>query len=675
MPLNNRNRRRIQDDFDVSFFPEGGNLVEGTFCKVAFKALKRDGTSESISGEIVDESGTIITSAETFYAGMGVFTFIPSMEKRYFLQCRNENGLEKQFELPKVDLRAYALTVSKRNKMLLIGVRKSEHNPEIPCYLLGHNRGMVFHFSSLNNINEPIVFPEESLPAGVLQFILFDEQMNPLSERLVFSKNYDTAKVEFQTDKAVYEKRDKVVATLSFGDNSPSLGNEGEQSLSPSPLERAGVMLSVSITDDRDIAVDSTTTILSSLLLSSELKGYIENPAYYLQDNIESATALDYLMLTHGWRRYNIPEVVKGNPAYPQLPFQESQQISGKVKTLALSRPVADSEILIMVKDGDFGITTTDEKGIFSYADFEYPDSTSYFIQALNKKGSNNVELVLNEETFPKPVRAPQSLHLTPTLSKGEGEGIATDAFIEKSEQRAKYDEDIRIIYLNEVEVTAPRIERKDETRLQFWANRYSDVTIRRQEIERNAFLYVSEVLRRIPGIQISSINGEVFIRGAQPYVLINGIPVENPWETLNINDVESIDVFKNTGAAMFGVRGANGVINITTRRGIDDISELNRFLDRQAINYTIYTPLGYQKPVEFYSPQYETLEAKHLSIPDYRTTIYWKPDIVISEETGETTFEFYTSDFPTTYSVVIEGITTEGQLIRQVEKINITEK
>ena len=668
--------QKQKNDFDVSFFPEGGNLVAGVFNKVAIKALKRDGTSESITGEIVDENGVIITTVHILYAGMGVFTFIPNQEKLYFLKCRNDNSLEKQFELPKVDPRAYALSTVQRNKMLIVGVRKSENHPNIPCYLLAHCRGMVFHFTVMNNINEPIAFPEESLPAGVLQFILFDEQMNPLSERLVFSKNYDPAKVDFKTGKASYEKREKVIATLT-----------------PSPSGRIGeeLFLSVAITDDSDIAVDSTTTILSSLLLSSELKGYIENPAWYLQDNPESATALDYLMMTHGWRRYNIPEVVKGNPEYPTTLYQESQQITGKVQTLALSKPVTDSEIIITMKDGDFGLTSSDENGIFSYADFEYPDSTTYFIQALNSRGSNNVELVLDGESFSQLIHAPQSL--TTEMSKLDKKTsndstlfslpVEEDiggafAFLEKVEQRAKYDEDIRIIYLNEVEVTAPRIEQKDEARFQFWANKNSDVTIRKEDIVKRSPILVADILREINGVYVSS-KGYIQIRQGRgpPLVLIDGIPFnwptemktpyDSPLEIVSVHDVESIDVFKGTSAAMFGVRASGGVISVTTKRGVDENIHKNH-----ALNYTVYIPIGYQKSVEFYSPKYETLEAKHLSIPDFRTTIFWKPDIVISEDIGETTIEFYTSDFRTSYSVVIEGLTTDGRIIRQVEKIRV---
>ena len=79
---------------------------------------------------------------------------------------------------------------------------------------------------------------------------------------------------------------------------------------------------------------------------------------------------------------------------------------------------------------------------------------------------------------------------------------------------------------------------------------------------------------------------------------------------------MESIDVFKGASAAMFGVRGFGGVINITTKQGID----VRKY---EEYNLTVFTPLGYQKPVEFYSPKYETLESRHLTVPDYRTTIF----------------------------------------------------
>jgi len=358
--LTNRSvsERRTTDDYDVSFFPEGGNLVEGVSCKVAFKALNSNGYSATISGEIVDSDGSVITSIQTCYAGMGVFNLVQDHGKKYFLKCRNENGLEKKFELPHSDPRAYALTFSHTNKTLTVSVQKSAHIPAIHCYLLAHCRGKVLYFSSWNHENKTVIFSKEDLPSGVIQFILFDGEMNPLSERLAFSKNNDKAMVEFHTGKDIYERRENVIATLSLTD---SFGNllDGH--------------LSVAITDDMDIDVDSTTTILSSLLLSSELKGYIETPAWYLKDDDKSTTALDYLMMTHGWRRYNIPEVVKGNPEYPSIPFQTYQKISGNLKSMKRTVAAAGNEVLIQVNNGDFGIKSTDKNGEFIFSNFEYP--------------------------------------------------------------------------------------------------------------------------------------------------------------------------------------------------------------------------------------------------------------------------------------------------------------
>ena len=658
-----RSRGQIRDDFDVSFFPEGGNLIEGVMCKITFKALNRNGFPETISGEIMDESGATIATVHTYHAGMGVFACSPELGKRYFLKCRNENGLEKQFELPQPVPHACALTVSRHNKRISVGIRKSARTREIRYSLLAHCRGVPFYFAAWDGKSEFVAFSEDDLPSGVIQFILFDEQMNPLSERLVFSKNNDAAKVDFQTDKTSYEKREKVALTLSISDSDGNLLNGH---------------LSVAVTDDMDIAVDASTTILSSLLLSSELKGYIEDPAWYMQDNIRSTTALDYLMMTHGWRRYHVPEVVRGNPEYPTIAYQTSQEISGAVKTVSLSKPVVGSEVFITVKEGDFGLMYTGEEGEFLFQDFEFPDSTSFFIQALNKKGSNQVELLVDGESFPKPIYAPQS----PSVKDIKAEQIETesksepDAFLAKAEQRAKFDEDMRLIHLSEVVITASRIERKEEPRLQYWANRSSDETIQVDEIKKRTAFTATDLLRQNAnaGVVVYD-NGIISIRrayetlGYLPLVIIDGLPFDwsdgSPLENINAHEVVSIDIFKGVSTTAFGVRGAGGVISITT--GVRE--NMNSAWEE---NYTVYTPLGYQKPVEFYAPKYETLEAKYSAIPDYRTTIFWKPDLVISEEDEAASFEFYASDFKTTYSVVIEGLTTEGKIVRQVETIRV---
>ena len=208
---------------------------------------------------------------------------------------------------------------------------------------------------------QAVSLPTDDLPAGVIQILLLDGHMNPLSERLVFSSNDAYEQVDFLTDKDAYQVRDKIVATLSLPDSpfgvasryvedfnqAPALYEEADSFIPrrSETLRQTLSHLSIAVTDDKDVAVDESSTILSSLLLSSELKGYIENPAYYLQDPV----AMDLLMMTHGWRRYNIPEVAKGRPEQPKIPFQEFQEISGRVETVNIfnrPNPAPDSEII-----------------------------------------------------------------------------------------------------------------------------------------------------------------------------------------------------------------------------------------------------------------------------------------------------------------------------------------
>ena len=224
------------------------------------------------------------------------------------------------------------------------------------------------------------------------------------------------------------------------------------------------------------------------------------------------------------------------------------------------------------------------------------------------------------------------------------------------------FDEDMWTMQIEEVAITATRIKTPfDEPRLNYWANRYSDRTIRSEEFSSSGIEHsgVSSVIARfIPGTFVVERDG-VFkptIRGGVPDLIIDGLRIDrddhSAW-LIPVDEIESIDVFR-TGLA---------TISITTRRGSN--------IPVTTHNYAVYNPLGYQKPAEFYAPKYETLEAKRSVIPDLRTTIYWKPDIVISED-GKVSFEFYTSDFRATYSVVIEGITGDGRIVRQVEKIRV---
>jgi len=638
---------RSDDDFDVSFFPEGGYLQVDRSNTVGFKSLNTGGLSEEITGEVFDDEDNKVASIKTLYKGMGYMNLLPEKGRTYYVMCKSSKDVSKRFELPVARNDVYTLKIISHNKSLLVSVQKPLYETvgNDSLFLLIHSKGITHYAAGWDNSKEYIYIDQSKLPSGVLQVLLFDANMNPLSERLFFCQNDDQAKVSFETDKQSYGARQHILSKLkvSGGDNTPLAGS-----------------LSVSVTDDKDVQADTCSTILTSLLLTSELKGHIESPGYYFQNNKQAKIALDVLMLTQGWRRYNIPEVVKGKFERPTEPLEIGQEVSGIVKGLLFTKAVSKSKVSIISPPSYFDITETDKEGRFQFRGFEYPDSTKYFVQALSKRGSSRVELFVDDNTRPPAIN-----------SKGfwSEQQFSNDfeQYIAKADLKYTYENGMRMVYLDEVVVTG----RKEPKQFSMYSG-IADNTFTAEQIEKMGATRLEDLLMRIPGVRV--VGGKISIRNSlsPPKIVVDDIPMNFGGEEdenldldfININDIESIEVIKSGAAAvMLGSGTTGGAIVITTKRG--DFTPPPSF----AFNTKHIKPLGYQKPAEFYSPKYETPAQKEDQTPDLRTTIYWKPNIVTSAE-GEASFDFYSADAATTYSVIIEGITDNGRIIRSVEKI-----
>ncbi|WP_280748849.1 Plug domain-containing protein [Parabacteroides sp. PF5-9] len=661
----NTGKRKQSGNFEVSFFPEGGNLLEGTLCKVAFKALNVDGSSAYVSGNVTDEEGHVLTSLKTLHAGMGVFGFIPEKGKTYYANCTDLNGKNRRFRLPEAKSNTYSLTVMHgRNGRLLVGRQKPTNEPHYASsYLVIHCRGIVLYAGTWDTSKDFLVFRENEFPSGVIQLLLLDEQMNPLSERLIFCRNDDQAQLSFSTDKENYAIRDLVRSELTVTDLNglPLTGN-----------------YSISVTDDKDQAVDYSSSILSTLLLTSELKGYIESPGSYFQNKDEkSVQLLDCLMLTHGWRRYDIPEVIKGNIEHPPYKPETSLAVSGRVTTLLTARPVKNSPINMMtMSTGETFETITSEDGRFIFDGFEFPDSTKFFLRAENNKGRTSVELRMDEKQYP-PLQAlafePSPTNSTDNQPKETEE--VTGTFIEKASERYKFDDEMRIVHLQDVEIVG-RKQNKDPEPFSIFS-KLADTSVGLTELKEKNPVTMLDAFSSIPGLT-PAIIGEnpndislLFYGHTPAAIFINDVYMDPemgaPLSMIGVQDIERIDVFKpGAGSGIYGLLGVDGVVNITTKRGTT-LSDNNK----EVYHQKTITPLGYQKPVEFYSPRYETQEQKFDITPDLRTTIFWKPDLVTGTD-GKAAFDFYTSDFNTTYSVVIEGLTHDGRIVRDVKKIQV---
>lgn len=623
------------DAFDVSFFPEGGHAPLQADVVIAFKALNKNGLHENVKGTVFDDTGKECVGFESRHLGMGQFQMHYLPGRTYYAVCTNEKNISKRFSLPAPEANIPALKARWSEGNLRITMSSpSDYILPSGVSLVAHIRGAVLYAQPWND-KRGYLFEKDFFPAGIIHFLLIDKERNILSERLVFSSQGSTfANVEVTPDKPGYHPRNKINVDIKVTDEfgAPLAGN-----------------FSLSVVNKQEVVIDTTSSIISTLLLSSELKGYIESPMSYLKQNdLDPPAALDVLMMTQGWRRYNVPAILKGNLQKElKFPVESSRMFSGKVSGIFSS--LKDGNIsLIAVKDSVIGslFTKPEKSGKFTFKDVNYPDSTRYIVQALTKKGTSLAFIEMDSiETFPKVVLSPLKVAERHHQEDAQLEKIIDNFVIEKG---------IRLINLADVDIVAKRIPpRKTESPYYSVASSFVLAT---EEIEKANFMNVFDLLRRLPGVTISG--SEVLYRRATPMLILDNVPTDNfDYSMLNVNDISDAFVSPATSVMpIFGSRAANGAIVINTKKGFVEKNSLNK-------NMQVLAPIGYQQQVTFYSPAYETEEQRNNMAPDLRSTIYWNPG-VRTDSSGMAHLSFYSADLPSQYGFVIEGVSSVGHLI-----------
>jgi hypothetical protein len=665
-----------KEDYAVSFYPEGGYLLSGTPCRVVFKALGSSGQPQNINLDIIDSKGNVLSTSHTLHQGMGSFVFSPVDSGRYRARCVNQYGMTKVFDLPEVQSSGYGLQVAVQDNQIEVSLLAATRAPEVSLYLVAHVRGAIVYAGWWKEKTKPFVFDKNLLPCGVVQFLLLDSNMSPVSERLAFCYKDNTVISRFQTDKAECGKREQVTArlTVTGADNQPVNGD-----------------LSVSVTDTLSSA-DTTCNILTTLLLTSELKGYIDTPSFYFGKDTLAETALDLLMLTQGWRRYNLPEIIKGHPALPAKTPETGQSIAGKVTGGIFSGPSKRYLVNLAAIGSPYSaVTMVGRDGRFSFDHIEFPEGTGFEIQALKTQGENKGKtrvFNIDRGTFPEIKEAVAQERMKET--------VADTATLPLNPQ--DYDENsMRSYLLKPVEVKTT-----------YWGSadygQYSTM-----EISRLPYKDVQGLLKYM-GLTI--LGEDIYYHGARVVIFVDTGPCYDELAVLNdleLNNIENIALIKDAAREkvsdlqraeivdsflsehldrkayldrddildyLFHIpKGVSSipVLDITTKEGFDSryFGWVTRIESKPSESRLTIFPIGFQKPVEFYSPQYDTPERKKDPAPDLRRTIYWKPDLK-TDSTGTASFSFYSADKPGTYSVVIEGLSDKGDIIYDVGKITV---
>jgi len=665
-----RTERRI-GAFDVQFFPEGGYLIDDIRCRVAFKALADDGLSVEVEGVIRNARGEVVDSIRSLHAGMGCAAFTPRDGERYYAECSIPSGQTRRFELPATDNDACVLRVLSEEERFTVQVLARRPLPEgLSLALLC--RGNLLYRETWEPQRPALVFEREGIPGGVLQLLLLDAEGNALSERLLFNRSEERARVSLAAaGERAPRRKQTLTVEVRNPDGSPAEGD-----------------FSLAVTDRAAVPRPEGASICATLLLTSELRGYIEDPDWYFDSAHAAAeTALDALLMTQGWRRYDVPALLRGERPALHYPLEAGQEIAGRINKGGIwNRKHGLDRYEVQLLAPQWGYVTSApvaEDGTFALNGFDFPDSTTFVLRPVGRSGpQRNAYITLTRDSFPEVGELPKRM---PEPEEKPYEAQAREYVARRGST------DLRNVTIDTVFVVHHRRDENPEPEHRLASHSWNE-----QQIKDSGSETILDFLQRLPGVYVRG--SHIWYHDKVPAFLINGhldesiAMLENPMGGINYFNktgqniksrkiiyaddyeslptclfyplalVKSIEFIPGGNSVIWGPGlPNNGIFSITLKKSY----ELERsFLDESFNNSTLISPIGYQTPSEFYSPSYPTIVHRLVNTPDYRLTIYWNSQLELNKR-GQVLVEFYSSDTSSKYDAVIYGVTKDGKIIQ----------
>lgn len=632
---------------DIQFLPEGGHWIVGKKSTVAFRAIYPDGSPVKLSGEVEG------ISFESNFAGLGSLVLTPESAKTYQAKVKDLfTGEERIVDLPKPETTGLTLqVVNNPSASYLTAFVQGIDQPD-DLLLVSQTRGIINYMiqGKLANGVWGVRIPKSNLITGINQISVLTSEGVPLLERLVFFENEDRVKLDFSTSSSL-SARSKIALAVS-------------SKLAGQPV--AGTFSMTVVDADQVSEAEGTSNILSTLLLTSDLKGVLyQSGRYFDEENPNRLEDIDLVMLTHGWTRFDWDKTI--SQTFPKVEYfiERGINIEGQIIDQQDTRKgLSGGEVTALVGEGIEIIKSEyGPNGRFIFTEMDYLDSATITITAEDNRLKNFIDVEVIQPVpafseiggvFPDEVIWPEAL-------------VAT-VQARNLQRRLNVDDDF--VDLEGVTVESQTMQREEEEIRKIYGT--GDVTIRPENIPSSVgFTNVFQLIQgRVAGVQVfvSGLSVSVQIRGpgsinsgTGPLYLLDNFPVEAA-TLLQVNprDVASVDVFKDPArAAIFGAQGANGVIAVYTKSGAG--------ISNVSIGGTLVTQYGgYAIAKEFYEPMYDEDPAKK-GLTDKRATIFWEP-IFETDEEGNATIEYFNTDAAKKQAIIIEGMDSSGRLGRLVK-------
>ncbi|MDQ3534148.1 MAG: hypothetical protein M3421_00810 [Bacteroidota bacterium] len=612
-------------DFDFQFFPEGGVLIDSIESRVGFKATSSYGMGAEAFGYLIRNGSDTLLTFSSEHAGIGSFVFSPQSGNTYKAVVE-ALGLTKEFSLPDAELEGVSIRVDNSNASQIHCSLQTTNKFSAKPMVIGIfqnstlSKGSVKHFSGAGKVS----FSKDGLHPGVAVITVFDQNLLPVAERVVFIKKDLNAQIQIQFNSTDIAPRKKNNVLLDISDKAGT-PISGKISATVIPA-RFG----------RDLP---QANIIEYFLLTSEVKGDVEDPAYYFTDTKDADKALDNLLLVQGWRKYNWREIKNENV---RLKYAREDKITlkGKVYRISNNAPFGNNSITTSVGGVDpfFNYIILDDKGEFSIDASEIPDGQLFFQSTAPYEFGIRVDLEKNTLT------TLQNIDLNTPLDFSRENELRKVFAIYNSFDLLKRKQ--AVVALDKKKINTP----------------YDMVVDLDEYIEFND---MAEVIKEIvPGAKIRNKRGAFEIKllnmdsklfyKYNPLFIVDGIPIYDLQIIMNMehSDVKLIELIRSKERVkQYGHLGMGGVFQVRTRTG--------SFMPPNIEGIAGIDYKGIEKAKEFFSPKYKASPEPD-NLPDFRNTLLWKPDINIGED-GKASFDFYFSDELEDIIVEVQGLTNDG--------------
>ncbi|RYD78750.1 MAG: hypothetical protein EOP53_10715 [Sphingobacteriales bacterium] len=656
-------KRQTANQYTLSLFPEGGDLVTGLESKVAFKTNDQDGKPFEIKGSIVNAEGKIVAGFSSIHNGMGHFAFLSQKDQRYKAVWKNPAGQQQETPMPEARTDAATFSINEQNGIYSFTINRTETASESmkEFVVFAQVAGQTVYAARINLNNKTSVtapIPTDSLPDGMMQVTLFNKASIPVAERLIFINNNNH---NFITDLHIIEKNIKSkgrnVLQVDVGGNLKS-------------------NLSISVTDaDLDIKPIASENIYSQMLLSGDLKGTIYNPGYYFVNDADSIKKqLDLVMMTNGWRRFNWQKLLAGD--WPALQYKPENYLSITGNAFGLNATDLNNKMITgfiqTTSQSDRSLFTApvNKDGSFHIDNMYFFDTIKLYYQFNADKNKRLTNLATFSFRNNLVNTSKTDLNFLPGLSFAPQPPTAIALKSIKQNELNKeqqFSELAKVKTLESVVVTGKVKSPEEKLNEKYTSSLFSSGNSKIFDIEndplaRSAMSVLDYLRGRIPGLQISTNamgGGSISRRGSNTDLFFNEMQADVTLiQSTQMTEVAMIKVFDPPFFGSFG-GGAGGAVAVYTKKG----GSANA-ANVQGLNVT--TILGYSAIKEFYSPNYETNTS---ALPDYRTTLYWNPFLLMNPQQKRVTIPFFNNDSGKRIRVIIEGMNEEGKLTRE-EKI-----